>query len=380
MDRIINPTARALPQVGSRAVEDRIHARRAVGGEVLALRGAPSLPWPDHVRAAAVTALDEPDRRPSRGLPELSDAIATILELETGWRPDPEREILITNGAMQAIGIICRSVLDRGDTVIIPTPNFYLEGPVRLAGGEPVYVPCCEEDEWRWDLDRIERSIDSRTRIVFACNPGNPTGIVPTRNELQALLDLAERHGFLVLADESYERFVYGDARLTPALSLPRSDHLVVVRSLSKSYAFTSWRVGYIIAPPLLSDAFVKVLEWECLHCAYIPQRAAAAVLTGPQDWLSGVVAEYERHRDLVYAVVTASPLLSCTRPDAGPFLFLNTGRLEQRHSASSVDVLLEQGVPTVPGEFFGTPGYVRLPFGGEPATINMLCSILQTL
>src|SRR5579884_2175591 len=164
----IRPVIGMLDRVGSRVLEERLE--QEVIPHLLPLRGGPVKPLPAHAREAALRALDEPGRRPSRGLPELRHAIAERLEQETGIILDPEREILITNGAMQAINIVFRALLSPDDRVLIPTPSFYLEGCTRLCGAEPIYVPGREDDDgdpvgrWRWDLDRIDASMTSATR------------------------------------------------------------------------------------------------------------------------------------------------------------------------------------------------------------------------
>jgi aspartate/methionine/tyrosine aminotransferase len=156
------------------------------------------------------------------------------------------------------------------------------------------------------------------------------------------------------------------------------AERLITVRSLSKSYALASWRVGYVFASTELTAAFSKVFEWECLHCAYVPQRVATAAITGPADWLAGVTEEYQRIRDRLTAALAGSEWLSCVTPAAGPFLFLNVLRAEATTRADGYDQLLAQGVHTVPGRYFHAPGYLRLPFGAEPETIDRLAKILE--
>ncbi|CAN5246404.1 pyridoxal phosphate-dependent aminotransferase [soil metagenome] len=327
-----------------------------------------------------LAALDEPDRRPSRGLPELRRAIADELAQRSNVVLDPEREILVTNGAMQALNIVCRALLEAGDEVVIPTPNFFMEGVVRLAHGDPVYVPCAEDDGWRWDLDRIEAAVTPRSRVIFACNPTNPTGYLPSRRDIEALCDVAERHDLVVLADESYDRFIYDGARFTCVLELRgRSPNLVLVRSLSKSHGLGAWRIGYIAAEPELLDAFVKVLEWECLHCAYVPQRVATAVLEGPREWLGDLSADYQSIRDRLWPTVSASEWLSCVKPQAAPFFFLDVRRAEAVTGEDGSEMLLAAGIPTVAGRHFQGPGYVRLPFGADQRTVDQLDSLLAS-
>ena len=367
-----------LERVGSREVEDWVESGAPRTDARLTLRGGPVLALPEHVRQAIARALDEDDRRPSRGLPELRAALARLLQQETAAEVDPERELLVTNGAMHALNIAFRTLLEPGDRVLIPSPNFFFEGLIRLAGGVPVYVPCREERAWRWDLEELEAVAEQGVKLFVVCNPTNPTGFLPSREELLAVAGMAERMGFFVLADESYDRFVYDDARFTSLLELDLAiDRRVVVRSLSKSHALANWRVGFLVASPLVTEAFTKVLEWECLHCAYVPQRVAQAALEGPQDWLAGVVERYQRNRDRLLAAVAESEWLSCARPAAGPFLFLNMEGAEAAAGREGAELLLEAGVPTVPGRYFRSPGHVRLPFGADGATLERLEQLL---
>ena len=322
-----------------------------VGGEPLALVGSPSVSLPPHVREAAISALDEPFPRPSRGLPRLLAAIAERHDVSEG-------EVLVTQGAMQAVNLILRTLLRGGGNVIVPVPGFFFAEMVRRAGGEARTVA-------GWDLDAIAAAVDGETRAILFANPGNPTGYLPSADELRFLMGL----GPLVISDESYERFVYDDA-VRPFTSLREvwGPKAVMVRSLSKSHALADWRVGYVVAPD--TEPFLHALEWECLHCAHVPQVVAAAALTGPQDWIEAALAPYRSLRDLALDAVAGAPSLSATRPDAGPFLFV------EMH-ADVEGTLLARGVPVVNGAAFGAPGFLRLPFGGERATVLRLREVL---
>src|SRR4051812_11169848 len=190
-----------LERVGSREADDAVAAAGVTG--LLVLRGAPVRPFPPHIRDAAIEALSGPDRRTTRGLAELREALAALLEPDVGTPVDPARELLVTNGAMQGLGTVFRALLDPGDEVVVPTPNFFFGGSIRLAGGMPVHVPCLEEDGWSWDLDRIGAVIAERTRAIVVCNPTNPTGFLPAREDLAGMLELARAHDLFVLSDES---------------------------------------------------------------------------------------------------------------------------------------------------------------------------------
>jgi aspartate aminotransferase len=322
--------------------------RRLAGSDLIALRGTAAAPLPEHVRDAVQAALDEyAATPPSRGHAGLREEIARSVGV------DPDREVLVTNGAMHALGIVFRALLEPGDEVIVPTPAYFFGGPIERAGGLAVEVPSRAEDGWRWDAEAIERAVTARTRALVLCNPNNPTGYLPTRDELEVLLALAEGHGLTVVTDEAYERCVFEGA-LAPA----RGEHVVLVRSLGKSLAMPSWRIGFVAGPEALVDRCLRELEWDVLRVGHVVQAAAAAALAGPQDWLDDVVAGYRRDRDAAYAAVSDDPLLSATLPPATPFLFLNLGPL-------SPENLLAAGIAVVDGAAFGAPGYARLPFAG---------------
>ena len=341
-------------RIGSLWLEERYAAQDMSGGQsprhVLPLRGTAARPLPEHVREAAVAALAEHERTPpSRGLPELREALAHR------HGRDPEREVLVTSGAQHALAVCFRALLAPGEAAIVPAPAYFFGGPIAAAGGRAVYVHCREEDGWRWDLDAIERAVDGDTRVLVACNPGNPTGHLPSRDEVAALVALAERHSLAIVTDEAYERYVYEGGALASVLDV--SPGAVLVRSIGKSYAMPSWRLGYVVAPPRVVDACVRALEVDCIRCPYVGQRVALAAIEGPQDWLADVAREYERYRDAALAAVNAAGL-SATRPLAGPFLFVNL-------AGAGEEELLEAGIPAVPGRFFQAPGYARLPCGG---------------
>jgi aspartate/methionine/tyrosine aminotransferase len=322
--------------------------RRLAGSDLIPLRGSLAAPLPGHVREAVQAALDEHAAAPpSRGHAVLREAIAQSLGV------DPEREVIVTNGAMHALGVVFRALLEPGDEVIVPTPAYFFGGPIERAGGRAVEVPSREEDGWRWDADAIERAVTPRATVLVLCNPNNPTGYLPTRDELDVLLALAERHGLTVVTDEAYERCVF-EGEVAPA----RGEHVVLVRSLGKSLAMPSWRIGFVAGPEALVDRCLRELEWDVLRVGHVVQAAAAAALAGPQDWLDDVVVAYRRDRDAAYAAVSDDPLLSAALPASTPFLFLNLGPL-------AAENLLAAGIAVVDGAAFGAPGYARLPFAG---------------
>ncbi|MFN0154916.1 MAG: pyridoxal phosphate-dependent aminotransferase [Gaiella sp.] len=342
--------------------ERRLEAARAAGVEPVPLHGTPSPPLPAHVAGAVAALLGGPMKPPPpRGLVALREAYADELARTTGRRPDPGTEMLVTNGAMHALGICMRSLVGPGDRVIVPAPTFFFEGPIRSAGAEPVYVLGSPDDGWRWHAEAVERAITPRTRALVLCNPENPTGHVPTRREVEAVLAVASAHGLVVVTDEAYEAALWDDAPLASAYGL--DEGVVVIRSLGKSLALAQLRIGIVSGRAETVDACARTLEWDCLRVNLAAQEAALAVLGGPRDWLDAVHRGLLADRAVVLAAVAATPGLSAAVPAAAPFLFL--------HAATGDEVaatLAGVGLPVVDGVHFQAPGYARLPFGGAAA------------
>ncbi len=338
-----------------------IAAERALAGrDVLPLRGTLAAPFPPHVREAVrPAAIEEYDvMAPSRGDLALREAIARSLPAPA----DPERGILVTNGAMHALSLTFRALLEAGDEVIVPTPCYFFAGLIERAGGVFVPVETRQEDGWRWDPVAIERAVTPRSRALVLTNPNNPTGYLPAREKIDELLALASRHDLTVVTDEAYERCIH-EGELASAWG---AENVILIRSLGKSLAMPSWRLGFVAGEPTVIDACLRELEWDVIRVSHVAQRAAAAALEGSQDWLDEVADRYRRDRDAAHAVIADDAILSARLPAAGPFLFLDLGGLH-------IENLLAAGVAVVDGAAFGAPGYARLPFGGAAALSDEL-------
>jgi aspartate/methionine/tyrosine aminotransferase len=322
--------------------------RALAGREMLPLKGTIAAPLPSHVREAVAAALDEHAvTPPSRGHLALREAIARSLPAPA----DPERGILVTNGAMHALSLTFRALLSAGDEVIVPTPCYFFAGLIERAGG--VFVPVSSSGP-SWDPEAIERTVTPRSRAFVLTNPNNPDGHLPTRAEVDELLAVASRHGLTVITDEAYERCIH-EGELASAWGAP---NVILIRSLGKSLAMPAWRIGFVAAEAPVIDGCLRELEWDVIRVSHVAQRAATAALEGQQDWLDDVAAGYRADRDAAHAVIAEDAILSARLPVAGPFLFLELGGLH-------IENLLAAGVPVVDGAAFGAPGYARLPFGG---------------
>jgi aminotransferase len=339
---------------------------------VLPLTGAPKVALPQTVLDAARRALEEMEPRvSSRGLPRLREALAARLTQEWSRPLDPDAEILITNGAMQALHVVLSSLLPRGASVLVPTPAFFFSGLLASAGLQPAYVPGRLEEGWAWDLPGMAASIRPQTQAILLCSPGNPTGFVPDEEQVAAVVELAARNDLLLIVDESYERFVYDRPRLPSFGGLSSWPDTVLIRSMSKSYAISSWRVGFVVARPPLLEACLRAFEWDSIRCSYLSQVVAAEAVGGEQGWMVACVDHYRRNRDLAIKAVP-SPLRAAN-PAGAAFLFLDLQAADGGEEGLAADQLQALGVPLVPGRHFMAPGYCRIPFGGSPDALRSL-------
>ncbi len=337
----------------------RLDDVRAAGGEPVPLHGTLSPGLPPHVVDAVSRTLGRPMAAPPpRGLLALRAAMADRLARSSGRAVDPELDVIVTNGAMHALGICFRTLVQPGDEVIVPAPCFFFSGPIEAAGARPVYVHGSADDGWRWDADAVEKAIGPRTAAVLLCNPGNPTGVVPARDEVAAVAAVAESRGLPVVTDEAYEAAMWGGAEMTSAASL--ASDVIVIRSLGKSLAMPQLRVGVISGPSPRIGLCADALEWDCLRVGLAAQEAALAALSGPQDWLSSLHEGLLEDRAVAIEAIEEAPGLSAAPPAAAPFLFVTAGG-----SGGLADSLIAVGLPVVDGAHFQAPGYARLPFGG---------------
>jgi len=284
----ITDGTRRLPRVGSR-VTDEVAVRLTLGGRnVLDLQAHPQRPLPPHVLEAVAEAAGENRTVPSRGLYKLRQAIADTLGAELGVAIDPDHEILVTAGAMQALDLSFRATVASDQPVLTPAPCFFLDGLVpRL-----ITVTTSAASGYAIDWEALDRAVTGSTRVMLIVTPGNPTGYVLDSEDIVALSILAERHDLLVVCDESYDRLVYdGRRHLSPLMSPTLRERGVLIRSFTKSFAMPGWRVGYLVGPAVLIDACLKLLEWSALYGSSVPQAAALSALTGPQSWLEDVAA-----------------------------------------------------------------------------------------
>lgn len=375
----LSRTVLGLHRVGSRLSTERSTQAKDRGVDVLHLSGTPTTPPGENVIEAAQKAARENRHSPSRGLMELREAVSQKLRTENNIETNPVDEILVTNGAQQALFIAILGIIDSGDEVIIPTPAYFTDGIVRMAGGVPIFAPMKQEEGFRLDASKIEKKVSSKTKLLILTNPVNPTGYVATRDDLLAIGKIAERNNLMVISDESYEKILFDGKKHVPIVSLEGMyERTVTIHSCSKSYAMAGWRVGYLFGPPPIINEFVKISEWLQLHGNYICQKAVAAAITGPQDWVERIRLDIQENRNILCDGLSEISNISFVRPSATPNIYPNMSRLNIDDEKFSNFLLESFGIRTEPGPAFNYPGHVRIQFCASKETIRELVKRLK--
>lgn len=342
-----------------------------------------SAPWwlpQPHVIEAAERAVRLNVYAPSHGLPALRGAIAAKLARENGVETDLE-DVLVTNGAMHALFIVFGVLLRQGDEVIIPTPSWFFHPQIEFFGGVPVKAPRRQPNEgFRPDIEQIRNYVSPRTRIILVCSPSNPTGTLYTRKELEEIAGIAEDEDLILVADESYEKFVYDGRQHISIASLKNArERTITVQSFTKSYAMPGWRVGYLATPGRSLEPFLRVLQWSTICCNYVAQKATLAAMTGPQRWIESMFQRYEQCRDLFLNGLSKIAGITTVKPEGGPFVFPNFTSFGMDTDALASKLLNEQGVISIPGSVFFAKDHIRIPFGGEDDEIATAVDRINT-
>ncbi|XUL91651.1 aspartate transaminase [Streptomyces galilaeus] len=374
----------------STAAAQRVRELKSQGLTILDLTvGEPDFDTPDHVKAAAIRAIEAGETKytPVNGTSALRAAIAGKLRERHGLDVTDSR-ITVGGGAKQVIFLALMATLDEGDEVIVPAP-YWVSYPdmVRANDGTPVIVDCPEAEGFKLTPERLAAALTERTRWVVLNTPGNPTGSAYTTGELQALAQVLLAHPHVgVLTDEIYDEIWYGDqeapslAAVEPALA----DRVFLTNGVSKTYAMTGWRIGYGVGPADLVTA-INTLQSQTSSCpSSVSQAAAAAALTGPQDFVQDTVQVYRARRDETVKLVNDVPQLSCTVPDGGFYLLVNcraaTGQFTpagtriENDEDFALHLLDSQQVAVIHGAAYGAPGYFRISFATSTDVLTEAC------
>ncbi|MDP9395978.1 MAG: pyridoxal phosphate-dependent aminotransferase [Actinomycetota bacterium] len=368
----------AISESATLAVDAKAKALKAAGRPVIGFgAGEPDFPTPAYIVEAAARACAEPRHHrytPAGGLPELREAIAAKTRRDCGLEIGAA-QVLVTNGGKQAIYEAFATLLDPGDEVLVPAPYWttYPEA-IRLAGGVPVEVATDETTGYLASVEQLEAARTARTKVLLFVSPSNPTGAVYPVEQVEAIGRWALEQGLWVLTDEIYEHLVYGDARFAsmPALVPGLAQRCVVVNGVAKTYAMTGWRVGWLLGPDDVVKAATNLQSHATSNVANVSQIAALAAVSGDLTAVQEMRTAFDRRRRTIVGMLNEIDGVTCPEPEGAFYVYPSVkgllGRtLRGRTPGSSAElcelVLEEVEVAMVPGEAFGTPGYVRLSY-----------------
>ena len=366
--------AERMQRIGTETAFDvlvRARALEAQGRHVIHLElGEPDFDTPRHIIEAAKRALDEhwTHYGPTQGYPDLREAIAAYVSKTRGIRVGGEH-VAVVPGGKPIIFFPMLALIEPGDEVIYPNPGFPIyESMISFLGGVPKPVPLIEERGFAFDLEAFRRNLSDRTRLIILNSPQNPTGGVLPAEDLEAIAELVRDRDVIILSDEIYSR-IYYEAPPCSIASLPGMlEKTIILDGFSKTYAMTGWRIGYGVMPEWLVEAVNKLMVNSNSCTASFTQRAALAALTGPQDEVERMVAEFRRRRDAFCDGLNSLPGFRCTRPSGAFYAFPNIEGTGYGSRELADRLLEEAGVAALSGTAFGAygEGFLRLSYANS--------------
>jgi aspartate aminotransferase len=350
------------------SIDSKAKAMKAEGIDVCGFgAGEPDFDTPEHIKAAAIAALEAGFTKytPSAGLPELRQAIAEKLEADNqiSYRAS---QIVVSSGAKHSCYNAILATCQPGDEVLIPSP-YWVSYPdmVRLAGAEPVIVQTTERNGWKMRASDFENAMTPRTKMVILNSPGNPTGAVYTREELEGIVEVAAEEDIYILSDEIYEKLVYDDVKHVSIASLsPEAYGLTItVNGFSKAYAMTGWRLGYLAAPEAVARAVDNIQSHSTSNPCSFAQKGAVAALKGDQQPLADMRDEFSMRRDYMFDRITKIPNITAVKPQGAFYILVNISQLGLSSQNFADRLLSKANVAVVPGAAFGDDRTVRLSY-----------------
>jgi len=338
--------------------------------------GEPDFPTPDHIKKAAIKAIEENKSKytPTGGIMPLREAICAWHKRELGSSYEP-KECVVSVGGKHSIFNVMSVLVQKGDEVIIPAP-YWVSFPdiVKYAGGTPVFVETRPGDGFSVRASAIEKAITRKTRLLILNSPSNPTGGVVQPDEFERILAVCKKHNVWLMGDECYSHFTYDPHKPYSIASAPGSkESVIIIGSVSKTFAMTGWRIGYTLGPEALIQALIKLQSQSTSNATSIAQYAALEAMRGTMETVPVMLAEYARRRKRIVEGLRAIPGVTCewpggafyAFPDISAHLANGAGRPALAKTCTEISkMLLERvHVAVVPGEAFGAPGYLRLSY-----------------
>ncbi|MCF2661010.1 pyridoxal phosphate-dependent aminotransferase [Pseudoflavonifractor phocaeensis] len=366
--------ALAVEPSATMAIDSMFKQMKAEGQDVIGFgAGEPDFATPDHIKAAGHAAIDNNDTRytPSSGTVELRKAICARLNADCGLDYD-FKQISVSNGAKPCVYVALRALVNPGDEVILPSPYWVSYSElIRMVGGVPIIVHAAEADEFKITAEELSAAITPKTKCMILNNPCNPTGSMYSREELEALAKVCLEQDIYVISDEIYYSLVYDNAEFVSFASLGEEvkERTLLINGVSKSYAMTGWRIGYVAANHQIAQVIANYLS----HCTGSPcaisQKAALEALTASQDSVESMRLAFERRRNYMVERMNNIPGVSCNKPHGAFYIMMNIEQLIGKEMHGQVirnaddfgTLFLKYGkVAVVPGTSFGAPNFVR--------------------
>ena len=332
--------------------------------------GEPDFPTPDNIKQAAIRAIEQNFTKytAAGGTAELKKAVCErhAADFGTSYKPS---ECVISVGGKHVLFNLTQAVVEAGDEVIIPVPYWVTyKDIVNYAGGKCVFVETDEQNGFKLTAAMIEKSLTPRTRMVIINSPSNPSGAVLDREEFENIFHLTSRRGVYLLTDECYGHFLYDGSPFSVASVTGAKETVLVAGTVSKTYSMTGWRIGYGLTPEPLASAMAKLQSHSTSNPTSISQKAALEALSGPQDSIPVMLAEYRRRRDFVVPRLRSIPGVTCNMPEGAFYAYPNIGCALGKNGINTTldfaDRLLKEAfVAVVPGEAFGTDRHVRISY-----------------
>jgi aspartate aminotransferase len=371
-ERITSMSGSATVQVMNKA-----RALKQQGVDVMDLGGGdPDFDTPEHIQKAAIESMQSGFTHyvASSGLPELRKAIARKLATDNGVEVDPDKGVIVTPGGKLALYATLLAIINAGDEVILPEPAWVTYRPiVQLGDGVTVPLSLTAENGFKLTAEALRSLITPKTKAIVLNSPSNPTGKVMSREELEIVAEAARDNDLYVVTDEMYEKIIFDGHEHISIASMPgMAERTVIINGMSKAYAMTGWRLGWLAGPPTLVKEIGKIQEQTATCAPSFVQVGGIAALTGPQEPVAQMTAEYKRRRDFFVDMLNDIPGVSCFKPEGAFYAFpkFDLGM----NSIQLADLLLEKArVAGTPGSAFGDAGdgHVRFSFATSPDVLE---------
>lgn len=368
----------SIPSSATVAVNDRAKAMQAAGLDILVLGGGdPDFDTPAHIAEAGIQAIQAGKTHypaPSKGTPDVLEAVARKMDRDNGIVVDPRSEIVITPGSKWALYIALAALINPGDEILIFEPAWVSYQPmIRLNGGTPVPVPLNWENNFAITSDLLRQHATSKTKALLINSPCNPTGRVLTRAETDALVELATQRDLYVITDEVYEKIIFdGRGHYSLAAEPGMASRTLTTNGLSKGYAMTGWRLGWLAGPATIINLAAKMHGQAITSAATFTMAAAVSALNGPQDVVYEMCESYRQRRDFMVDALNSIPGLCCPEPE-GAFYLLPRFTDTDKDSLALAEALLNQGgIAATPGIAFGTSAEHHIRFSTAAAMTDL--------